>query len=597
MGDWVFTGRTVAFAQSMAALLRKHPGVFVTGPAGAGRSRFARELHAATGDRLGPGAWVAGSAATATVPLGAFGMPAGSDLSAAAARITAHCRGVLVVDDVHLLDRASIALLHRLVTTRAVPVVLTAPSGGAGDLAKLWKDGHLDRVDLEAPSVTALRDLLEAGLGAQVERGTATRLHTLTGGDLALVRSLVDDETAALRLRPVAGVWLWTGEPTLSPRTVDLLDAHVPVPDDALPAVELVAAGGTVPADMLHRLAGGPAVEAAERADLLTTGDGGTTLAVPLLRLLVCTRAGSTRTGRLFAALRSELGSRPPDDPADPEPDPDPVAALARGRFCEVIRLVRDTIAVHTAEGRHTEPAHTLLAQALGMHGDATGAAAALAAAGSSGVSRRQHLLARAWAAAAAGAVSEAISHAQHAAVLARDDADRDAEIAALHAAVRFGDPGGAARLAALAGIVPGADLAAAHAAALAAADGAALDAVAARLAERSALPAAADAAAQAAAAHERAGARGRAIAAAARAQDLAQRCDDAVTPALRAAARPLPLTAREREVTSLAAGGLSNREIAERLVVSVRTVEGHLYRACAKLHVDTRGELEAVLG
>jgi DNA-binding CsgD family transcriptional regulator len=41
----------------------------------------------------------------------------------------------------------------------------------------------------------------------------------------------------------------------------------------------------------------------------------------------------------------------------------------------------------------------------------------------------------------------------------------------------------------------------------------------------------------------------------------------------------------------------LSNKEIAARLVVSVRTVEGHLYRACAKLHVETRAELEGVLG
>ena len=52
-------------------------------------------------------------------------------------------------------------------------------------------------------------------------------------------------------------------------------------------------------------------------------------------------------------------------------------------------------------------------------------------------------------------------------------------------------------------------------------------------------------------------------------------------------AAHPLPLTVREREIANLVAAGLSNREIADRLTVSVRTVEGHLYRACIKL--DTR--------
>ena len=51
-------------------------------------------------------------------------------------------------------------------------------------------------------------------------------------------------------------------------------------------------------------------------------------------------------------------------------------------------------------------------------------------------------------------------------------------------------------------------------------------------------------------------------------------------------------LTAREAEVARLAAGGLANREIAEQLVVSLRTVENHLHRAFAKLGVTNRAEL-----
>ena len=58
----------------------------------------------------------------------------------------------------------------------------------------------------------------------------------------------------------------------------------------------------------------------------------------------------------------------------------------------------------------------------------------------------------------------------------------------------------------------------------------------------------------------------------------------------------PLPLTAREREIANLAAAGLSNREIADRLVVSVRTVEGHLYRACVKLGISDREQLATMI-
>lgn len=51
-------------------------------------------------------------------------------------------------------------------------------------------------------------------------------------------------------------------------------------------------------------------------------------------------------------------------------------------------------------------------------------------------------------------------------------------------------------------------------------------------------------------------------------------------------------LTPRELEVAMLAVGGTANRAIAERLSVSVRTVEVHLGRAFAKLHVRSRVEL-----
>jgi DNA-binding NarL/FixJ family response regulator len=106
----------------------------------------------------------------------------------------------------------------------------------------------------------------------------------------------------------------------------------------------------------------------------------------------------------------------------------------------------------------------------------------------------------------------------------------------------------------------------------------------------------AADAAAQAAAVYTRQDRRGSAHTAATRAHRLAQACEDARTPALAALAAPLALTHREREIVTLAAGGLSNREIAQRLVVSVRTVENHLYRACTKLGTSDRAELAALL-
>ena len=55
-------------------------------------------------------------------------------------------------------------------------------------------------------------------------------------------------------------------------------------------------------------------------------------------------------------------------------------------------------------------------------------------------------------------------------------------------------------------------------------------------------------------------------------------------------------LTPQESEVARLAAAGLTNKEIAERLHLSARTVSGHLYRLFPKLGVTNRAALRDAL-
>jgi DNA-binding NarL/FixJ family response regulator len=52
------------------------------------------------------------------------------------------------------------------------------------------------------------------------------------------------------------------------------------------------------------------------------------------------------------------------------------------------------------------------------------------------------------------------------------------------------------------------------------------------------------------------------------------------------------PLSDREREVLTLLALGHTNHEIAQKLVVSVRTVESHRAHILTKLRLSTRAEL-----
>ena len=55
--------------------------------------------------------------------------------------------------------------------------------------------------------------------------------------------------------------------------------------------------------------------------------------------------------------------------------------------------------------------------------------------------------------------------------------------------------------------------------------------------------------------------------------------------------ANPAGLTARQLEVLALIAEGLTNAEIAERLVVSQRTAEHHVAAVLTKLGATTRRE------
>jgi DNA-binding CsgD family transcriptional regulator len=63
-----------------------------------------------------------------------------------------------------------------------------------------------------------------------------------------------------------------------------------------------------------------------------------------------------------------------------------------------------------------------------------------------------------------------------------------------------------------------------------------------------------------------------------------------------RAAGAEPGLTPQELQVARLAASGLSNREIGERLFLSPRTVGAHLYRAFPKLGITSRAALRDAL-
>jgi ATP/maltotriose-dependent transcriptional regulator MalT len=198
----------------------------------------------------------------------------------------------------------------------------------------------------------------------------------------------------------------------------------------------------------------------------------------------------------------------------------------------------------------------------------------------------------------AAGQTSAAV--ARLLAIVDGDYRDPQGEIVALCEALRFGaDPGAVARLlsARLAGAQDDlAEMFLEHADALARDDAAAQMSIAERFHDLGCDLLAAEAAARAARAFAAAGRTASSRHAASLAATYAAPCGPVFSWALQLRPETPELTAREREIAVLAARGQKNKEIAEKLFLSVRTVESHLLSACQKLGVASRHELPAVI-
>jgi DNA-binding CsgD family transcriptional regulator len=285
-------------------------------------------------------------------------------------------------------------------------------------------------------------------------------------------------------------------------------------------------------------------------------------------------------------------------------------SALAHGRLADAIVRLRDAASLLDHRDFRGMLPWTLatLAQALGATGDAAGAREAVDALAAVRMPRMHHIdvdieLGRAWAASARGERS----HAREIAQKVGESLIRDGQLAtgafALHDALRLGcDP---------AAVVDGLDLAAsgcegpvvaafarhAHARATKDVDGL-LEAATSFEAAGWRLHAA-ECAAGASTLAAALGLRVRAREAAVRSAALLAQCGPAATPMLEAGEQRRALdtlTRREQEVALLAAQGMSKREIADVLFLSVRTIGNHINHVYGKLGIGSREELRLAL-
>lgn len=548
---WPFTGREDELELVRSSSAAGRPGIVVTGPAGHGKTRLVTDAVRGTEH-----ARVTGTPDARHLPFAAFAHLLPDTVAPhRAVRILSGLR-LLVVDDAHLLDEASAALVHQLAVQGRTRLVVTAVDGvpAPGAVSRLWTGELLPRLPL-APLPCADTARLPAVAG--LEPLTVRRLHRMCRGDLRLLRDLVAALGPAGRLVgvPDTGERAWRGPLPLTPALREKLG----------PVLERSARGER---DVLERLAFAEplplpldefdpdVLESLEADGLVHLDDrGAVTLGHPLHGPALRAMAGRVRARRLAGAMPfayepaleaerrlllrriGQLDVRPVPTPVGEwlvaEGTPVPAAyAAVRARFARLRGEVRDA-AAWAREGLRGAPGDTACGEELRL------------ADGESAASRGDDAYAR-------------------------------------YDAVRLG----AAEE--VAGRLPADSVFARHAEALARGDGAALDRAAEELEDRGFLLFAAEARSQAVRGHRDPRAarvsRTRAVA-------LARRCQGARTPALAGLVLG-ELTARQRQIVTLAAAGLSNREIAERLTLSVRTVGNHLYSAYSRLGTGDRGAL-----
>jgi DNA-binding CsgD family transcriptional regulator len=280
--------------------------------------------------------------------------------------------------------------------------------------------------------------------------------------------------------------------------------------------------------------------------------------------------------------------------------------ALGRGQLATAAQHFRESVAVleHADWTAVRSQSLSGLTETLALAGDPVGAAEALAEAGFDGqLSTRwvwpRLVISNAWVSAARGELSRAVKQFLAAASDARSTGQVTFEMVALHSAVRLGEIQVADRLMEMTSWVEGPliHLVAAQAAALAAGSGQDLDHTAEGWAALTMWLHAAECSAQASRAHVLTGSGRRAAASSSRAQAFLEHCNGPHPIGLTITLAAPTLTRREQEVALLAQGGLSSQAIAERLYLSVRTVDTHLARTYHKLGIAGRRQLAAALG
>jgi len=359
---WPLIGRREEMRRIKAAIVASDvSGIVVSGVAGVGKSRIAREALSAAASRGNATHWAVGSSSARALPLGAFTAWAQTGVTDPGQLVRgviesltaapAGARVVVGVDDVQLLDDLSTFVVHQLVQRAAAKVVLTVRDGEPIPAAvqEIWKGGQFEWLDLQPLSPDETTTLLSAALGGAMDPQATSRLWKLTRGNALYLRNIVEQEVADGRLDMRQGQWQWIGDPMMPRGLVELIESRIgALPTAVGDVIDVLAVGEPIELAALRRITDPDAVEEAETRGLITLDHLDTGIEVrvahPLYGQVRRKRAPRTRLRRLRGLVATELAAADHHDDirvvvrratlsldSDLEPDPDLLVRAAHG--------------------------------------------------------------------------------------------------------------------------------------------------------------------------------------------------------------------------------------------------------------------------